>query len=349
MNQEVLKALTEKACASIRYRTRKEILDEKLDIHKYLEEILKDKRVQYVFTWQKPDGHLGQIFHGGWIPEVKMKFAGTGAECALRFLSEMGLPKNHPVVKKCLDVLLKDDWNRDPWKWSSVYEPEKGLYGGDHVRVVVFAFFGIEEHPFIKTEIQRTLEVMGRIKEIKSIESITGTYQKKLYYNSGIALPDLYHLKLLAYTRSWRNEKNVGLIAKALEHMLELSPIPQIYIKEGSQLLAPAGISPFDLIQEKLSNFLPKDWYFWLRAMELYARMGIVKSIPIFKQQVNELKDMLVKGDGFFSVKPTDANYYQKWGCYTGLALEDSWAKDRWKYDLTFRALLILKYAGMLE
>jgi hypothetical protein len=348
MNNEVIKALTEKACASIQYRTRKEILDENPDIKEYLDEILDDKRVKYVFTWQKPDGRLGLIFHGGWVPEVKMKFAGTGDEGALRFLSEMGIPKDYPIVKKCLDVLVKDDWNRDPWKWAYVYQPEIGLYGGDHIRAVVFAYFGIEEHDFIKTEIQRTLEVMDRVKGIKSIEGITGTYQKKLYFNSGIALPDLYHLKLLAYTKGWRNGKNTGIVAKALERMIELSPIPQIYIKAGNQLVAPATIQPFDLIQESLSSFLPRDWYFWLRAMELYARMGVVKAIPIFKQQLNELKAMLAKDEGFFPVKPVDSNYYQKWSVYVGMALEDSWAKDRWKHDLTFRALLILKYAGML-
>jgi hypothetical protein len=59
MNNEVIKVLTEKACASIIYRTRKEILEEGPDIEEYIDEILDDKRVKYVFTWQKPDGFLG--------------------------------------------------------------------------------------------------------------------------------------------------------------------------------------------------------------------------------------------------------------------------------------------------
>ena len=67
MNSEVIKALTEKACVSIRYRTRKEILEEGPDIVDYLDEILNDKRVKYVFTWQRADGYLGLMFHGGSI------------------------------------------------------------------------------------------------------------------------------------------------------------------------------------------------------------------------------------------------------------------------------------------
>jgi hypothetical protein len=347
VNKEVIKALTEKACASIRYRTRKEILEEIPDINDYLDEILDDNRVKYVFTWQKADGFLGQSFHGGWIPDAKLKFYNTGAEAALRFLSEMGVSKNYPVVEKGLKALLKDNWNPDPWKWGKHYEPEIGLFGADWVRAVVLAYFGIEEHAFIKTEIQRALDAFNRTTEISSIDSITGTYRNKLYFNSGIALPDIYYLRLLAFTKGWRNNINASALAKALRHLVELSPIPPIYIKYGSQLIAPARISPHDLNRKSLSDFQPMDWFGWLRTMEYFARMGVVKEVTAFLSQVNELKVMIKEGDGFFPFRPSTSTF-EKWNVYAGLALEDSWKNDRWKYDLTFRALLILKYAGML-
>ena len=63
MNSEVIETLTEKACASIRFRIKKEILGESPDIDDYLDEILDDKRVQYAFSWQKEDGFLGNYFH----------------------------------------------------------------------------------------------------------------------------------------------------------------------------------------------------------------------------------------------------------------------------------------------
>jgi hypothetical protein len=347
MNEEAISALTEKACASIRYRVRKEILEENPDINDYLEEIISDRRVIYVFTWQRPDGFLGQSFHGGWIPDAKLKFYNTGAEAGLRFLSEMGLPKDYPVVAKCLKALLKDNWNPDPWKWGNVYQPEIGLYGGDYLRAVVFAYFGIEEHAFIKTEMQRALEAFCKIQEIPSIESITGSYRNKLYYKGGIALPDIYQLRLLAFTKGWRNKKNTAVLAKALRHFSDLSPVPQIYIRSGSQLIAPAGISPHDLNKKSLSDFLPIEWFAWMRTMEYFARTGAVKEVPAFMKQVNELKEMLEKNNGFFPFRPATSTF-EKWNVYAGLAMEDSWAKERWKYDLTFRSLLILKYAGML-
>ena len=346
MKNEVIKVLTEKACPSIRYRTRKEILQESIDIEEYLNEILGDKRVEYVFSWQKADGYLGEYFHAGWIPDAKLKLFNTGAEAALRFLSEMGVPGNYPVVEKCLNALLKDNWNPDPWNWSTVYEPEIGFFGGDHIRAVVFSYFGIQEHDFIKTEIQRAFETINRVTEISSVKDITGTYRNKLYFNKRIALPDIYHLKLLAFTKGWRNSKNSSALAKAIEHLVDLSPMPHIYIKSGSQLVAPADITSRDF-KKSPHSLKPKDWFWWLHTMELFARMGIVKQIPALKQQVYDLKEIMQKDDGFFQIKP-ESGLFKKWSVYVGLALEDSWKSNRWKYDMTFRALLILKYASML-
>lgn len=343
---EVVKTLTEKACASIRYRTRKEIMEESPDIVEYLDEILDDKRVKYVFTWQDANGYLGQNFHAGWIPDAKLKRYNTGAESALRFLSEMGVPKNYPIVEKCLNALLKDNWNPDPWKGLTVYEPELGLFGANHVRAVVFSYFGIEEYDFIKTEIRHALEIINRVTEISSIDDIVSTSGNKLYFSKGITLPESYHLKLLAFTTCWKNNKNTNTVAKALEHLIDLSPIPHIYIKFEGQLLAPAEITPRNLKQSP-HNLQSNNWFWWLHTMELFARMGIVKQIPSLIQQVNDLKEILQEGDGFFPLNP-HSSYFKKWSVHGGLALEDSWKSNRWKYDLTFRALLILKYADML-
>ena len=345
MDTEVMKTLTEDACASIRFRTRKEILGENPDINEYLEEILADKRVQYAFSWQKEDGFLGDFFHAGWIPAVKMKYFGTGAEGALRFLSEMAVPDTYPVVQRCLEALLKDNWNPDPWKWSTVFVPEIGLFGADNVRAVVFSYFGIEDHDFIQTEIQRTLGYVSAVIDIPSIEEITGTYNKKLFY-SGIPLPDLYNLKLLAFSKSWRNEENIDTVSQAIERLIDLSPLPTIYIKMKSQLIAPARITPSNL---KVSppDLQPKEWFWWIHTMELFARMGIIKNVPKLTEQVSELRTILKEGDGFFPFKPFEGSF-KSWGVYTGMALEDSWRRERWKYDMTFRSLLIVKYAGLL-
>ncbi|UCC17453.1 MAG: hypothetical protein JSU58_02595 [Dehalococcoidales bacterium] len=345
MNSEVIRSLNENACASIRFRTRKEILGENPDVNDYLDEIVADKRIQYAFSWQKENGFLGNAFHAGWIPEVKMKYLSTGAEGALRFLSEMAVPETHPVVRKGLDALLRDNWNPDRWKWSTIFDPAIGLFGADNIRAVVFAYFGIEDHDFIQTEIQRALGYVGAVSDIRSIEEITGTYRQKLYY-SGTPLPDLYNLKLLAFTQSWRNDENIDIITHAIENLIDLSPLPKIYIKLKSQLIAPAKIQPVNLTLSP-RDLGSNDWFWWIQTIELFARMGVIKNVTPLLHQANELKEMLEAGKGYFPVKPASRNF-EVWGVYPGLALEDSWKNDGWKYDMTFRSLLILKYAGLL-
>jgi hypothetical protein len=345
MNHEVIKALTENAGAAIRYRTRQEILEESPNIKDYLDEILDDERVKYALSWQKPDGYFGECFHGGTIPAAKRKYVGKGAEGALRFLSEMGVPKEYPAVDKGLRALLKENWLPDTIG-AFDYKPEAGLFGNDYIRSVAFAYFRVEEHEFIQREIGRAVGYVSRIVDIPSIKEVTGLYQNKLYFNQGKVLPDLYVIKLLAFTKSWRNEENTSKIAKAIVHLIDLSPLPTYYCKLGHQLYSPGRIFPQDL-KKSLSSFQTRDWFYWMHTMELFARMGIVKKVPALLQQANELKEKLAGGKGFFPIKP-EPRSFQQWGCYTGLALEDSWRDNRWKYDLTFRSLLILKYAGML-
>ncbi|MGE5630799.1 MAG: hypothetical protein ACM3TR_06835 [Caulobacteraceae bacterium] len=339
----VIGELQENACPSIRYRINKEILNKPEDFEEYQSKILEDKRIQYVLSWQNNDGYLGEVFHGGWIPREERKYSTTGAESALRFLSEMGLPKENQVICSGLNALLCSDWNRGKSNWN-MYYPEIGLFGDDIIRTVVFAYFDIEEHDFIQKEIRRAFDCLERVNNISSIEEIIEKYRDKYVYKPGTTLPWLYHLRLLAFTDSWKNNSNLKRLAELIEHLISLSPFPDIYIKYKSQLIAPASIYPKNL-KKDLRDFIDKDWFSWFHTFELFSRMGIVKEVPVLRSQLDELKGILSQGDGFFRIKPKDY-CFSKWSVYTGLALEEDWRKDKWMYDLTFRSLLILKYSG---
>lgn len=60
---------------------------------------------------------------------------------------------------------------------------------------------------------------------------------------------------------------------------------------------------------------------------------------------MNNIIVKLKQGEGYFKIKPNDYAF-NKWSVYTGLSLENDWRNQRWMYDMTFRSLLILKYAG---
>lgn len=340
---DVIEELLKDACPAIKYRINKEILNKQEDFEIYQPKILEDKRVQYVLSWQSSDGYFGEVFHGGWIPREERKYSTTGAESALRFLSEMGFPKENPIISKGLNELLNNDWNRGKSSWN-MYYPEIGLFGDDLIRAVVFAYFKIEEHEFIKQEIYKAFDCLERVNRINSVNEIIEQYKGKNTYKPGIPLPWSYHLRLLAFTETWKDNNNIKKLAELIKHLIELSPFPDIYIKYRSQLIAPASIFPKDL-KKSLKEFVDKDWFSWFHTFELFSRMGIVKEVPILKRQLDELKEILSQGDGFFRIKPKDYRF-NKWSVYTGMALEEDWKKDKWMYDLTFRSLLILKHSG---
>jgi hypothetical protein len=257
----------------------------------------------------------------------------------------MGMPRTFPAVARGLQALLQKNWNAGKSSWNS-WAPGAGLYGDDYIRAVVFAYYGVEDLDFIETEIESAIDRFDDVLQIRSFDEITGRHHGRLYFSKGIALPDIYHLKLLALTRCWRNGEAVDSVAKAVEHLIRLSPIPDIYVKYRSHLIAPATIFPRDL-GKSLYDCGDKDWFPWLHTLELFARAGIIKRVPQLTRRACELKTMLETGDGPFRVKPAD-NSFRKWSVYTGLALEDDWKGEKWKYDLTFRTLLILKYADLL-
>jgi hypothetical protein len=346
MGTDALTTLKENACASIRYRVRKEILGERSPAPVFLDDILADGRVRYVLGWQRADGYLGEVFHGGWIPEEKRKFSATGAESGLRFLAEMGLPATHPAVEKGLHALLQPGWNAGKTSWNT-YAPEIGLFGDDYIRAVVFAYYGLENHNFSRIEVERALDRFRDVLQVRSLDEITGTYRDKRYFAGAAVLPDIYHLRLLAFTYGWRNSGTTELVARAVRRLTELSPVPAIYVKYRSRLIAPAAIYPRDL-GKSLQEFGGSDWFPWLHTMELLARTGIVGRVPALKRQALELRALLEADAGPFATKP-DERGFRKWSVYTGLALEEEWKSGKWKNDLTFRALLILKYAGLLR
>jgi hypothetical protein len=345
MFEQTINILRFQACPAIRYRIEKELLNLPVPDSIRETEISSDERVKEVFSWQNPDGYFGEVFHGGWVPRENRKYSSTGAETGLRFLSEMGVSASNTRVKRALEVLLRDGWNRGYTKWN-IFAPEVGLQGEDYIRATVFSYFGIEDTPFTTFEVTRALSLLDRFSTVKALNEIVLTYRGKSVYRNGTVLPEIYHIRLLAFTHSWRNEETVKRVVKAVENLCVLSPLSDVYIRYRSQLIAPARIYPRDLTRP-LSSFTDRDWFPWFHTFELLARLGVIRSIPCFSSQLDELVGLLRLGKGYFPIKPKAA-YFRKWSVYTGLALEKDWRAEKWKNDLTFRSLLILKYAGVL-
>ncbi|MCL2287081.1 MAG: hypothetical protein FWC32_12060 [Firmicutes bacterium] len=82
--------------------------------------------------------------------------------------------------------------------------------------------------------------------------------------------------------------------------------------------------------------------------LETFARSGIIPYVPSLKEIVEEIADS-IDSDGICRL-PNVAEDLFRIRTFYGLQLETDWrTKTRKACDITFRALLILHYAGMLK
>ena len=135
---------------------------------------------------------------------------------------------------------------------------------------------------------------------------------------------------------------------QAIHKLIDLSPIPNIYIRYKSRWMAPGSFAMHDFNPD-METMDDSDWMLWFHRMEMLSRLDLVSSNPLLIKQVNNLITILKKGSGFFT-RPLNHYFFKKWGAYSGLMLEKDWrSPKRRAYDLTFRSFLILHYSGIMD
>ena len=336
-SKSALDELLERACPSIQYRLRLEVLGELRsmprlrDLHS---QILNDVAVQEVFSWQQPDGWLAWNFHGD-----------KSIESGIRLLCEKGVDPCHPILSNALHVLERETerLDRGIGKVGRILD-DKGLGGAQTIRAAVFAYAGVEHNPFVREQIDRALMAFRAVLTIDTLDDLLEMYQGKPVYRPDRLWPSIYHLRLLAFTRQWRTSENQRLLIKSVQRLIDLSPLPQAHVRYKSQLIAPASFC-MDDFNPNLSTLDSASWMIWFHRMELLSRLGVVQALPELALQAAVLREMLATGQGRFT-KALTHPYFRKWGAYTGLMLERDWRNPQRRiYDLTFRSLLILRYA----
>lgn len=339
--EEALQTLCRSACPSIRYRIYSEILNEsRASEHmiKLQDEILKDDRVSEILNWQKEDGWLGDAFHSG-----------RGPETAIRVLSEKGVSGNNLVIKRALKALKENNETFDNGCLQKVGKilDENDFGGSKMMRAAVFAYAGHEDELLVKEEIKKAIEGFKFILSIGSVNDIVKKYKNKNVFKEGVKWPSIYHLRLLAFTKSWRTDENIKIIINSVKKLVEFSPIPEIKLLYKSQVISPASAFMNDF-NPKMDELSSQEWMVWFHRTELLSRLGIVKFIPELVEQINYLKQYLLENNELFKLKLSHY-YFHKWNMYIGLSLEKNWRNSISRVcDLTFRSLLILHYSNNL-
>jgi len=330
--------LLERACPSIRYRLRKEVLNEPPSSPEMLclqDRILADEAVKEVIGWQQPDGWLGWNFHGS-----------KGAEAGIRLLCEKGVEACQPVLTAAHKALehTSGRLSRGLGKPGRVLD-DLGLGGARMIQAAVFAYAGIEDKPFVQEQVGLALAGFKAARAVQAAADLFELHKGKRVLRTDTLWPGIYHLRLLAWTHGWRTPENRRQMREAVQHMIRLSPIPDYHVLYRSQRIAPASFCMQDFNPD-IGALEDAGWMTWFHRMELLARLGVVQGTPELERQVSVLEERLADGDGAFTKKLSHP-YFHNWGAYTGLRLEPDWkAAQRRINDLTFRSLLILHYAG---
>jgi hypothetical protein len=266
MFQDTAMYLSKTACPSIAWRIRKEILQEDCaspEMRELQRRILEEPEVKRILSLKKEDGWLGGLFHGTDEPES-----------GIRYLMEKGVESSHPTVQAALQAILErgTDFDRGCLHRVGRHLDAWHLGGSKLIKACVFAYAGEEDHDFVREGIREALNAFRFVCGTMRMEDIYEPYKGKKVFRPGVLWPCVYHLRLLAMTRSWRTEENRQMLAKAVTGLAELSPIPEIKLLYKRQVIAPASAFMYDFNSDMaaLSGF---EWMMWFHRTEMIARL----------------------------------------------------------------------------
>jgi hypothetical protein len=330
MTQDI-SCLLEKGNASIKYRTQLEILSQKPDSNDLVglyEQILEDPQVLHCFSLVQEDGSLGTLFH-----TTGEKDPFEGAEINIRFLCEMGVKSDHPLLKAGFEALLKPEGTKELAPKNEAYSD-----GGELIIGSLFARAGIENR-IARKRCEIALDSFAQTFSYKNYEQVATEFRQQLVYKDGVRWPCIYDLKALAFTRQWRSVENLMLLERAIDHLQSFVPYVKLYQRCGNTFYAPAEALQDQFLPD-IENLQKGEAHKWWSRMELVARCG-VKPKTFISQLVK-----LQKIDNDSLSQTFNDGCIRGWNAYHGLKLMQDWKENRRLVDMLFRKSLIIKHSS---
>lgn len=246
------------ACPSIRSRVRREILGEPrcgADVSALQAEILDDGAVKAVLASQHSDGWISWNFHGY-----------NSMESGIRLLCEKDLDPGQASFSRALEALqsMPQRLERGIGKVGRLLD-SAGLGGSLTIRAALLASPGREGSPCVLDQVRGALNAFGAVLGRGSVGDFVESHRGKLVFRAGVVWPSIYHLRLLAFTHSWRSSANHRTVTESVSRLVDWSPLPSVYFRHGSQLIAPASFAmqDFDPDIETLDD---AQWMIWFSA-----------------------------------------------------------------------------------
>ena len=358
--------LLENAGPVIRYRLRRESLkdlsesDEESLLHQIYDLPLFKKLADYV----KPNGYIGSGMHSwdNWRGTVLHESPLQDGECAARLLSYYRIPKTHPYVRGFLSAMrneetLQKEFSYIPPEITRYENRFEGLNSGNSLMALLYtmqAMLGAgDDHEDLLYFQEICLKGFRRVKEISSLADITkfnANAKRKYnypYIESDEYFPDNYTVEMLAYTRSWRTDENIGMLADAINHINAImKPGTNMHVRIKGKYMAPcfALVRPIRAFRSDLIHTIT-----YRRLLTAIAMMGVGVKADVIRESVENVKEAIDK-DGILRLqfdKPHNKRYspenIQYPTPYTDVRLEADYKdKKALLCDLTYWAVEFL-------
>lgn len=368
MNQKIMNKsinfLLENAGPVIQYRLRKEILKDltKNEEENLLEQIYQLPHFKLVESYVKPNGYIGSGMHSwdNWKGQVLHETPLQDGEAAARLLSYYAIPKTHPIIEGYVKALRNEDILKEEFSYIPPEIPRfknryLGLNNGGGLMVLIYtcqALMGCgddeEVKPFVETS-YKAFESLLHINRLEDITTFNPNLKKKYncpYIEQDVYFPCQYHLETLAHTESWRNEKSIKEIVKAINyHDKIMKDNNRMAIKIGSKYYGPlwAYVAPFKAFEaNKVGDVTQR------KTLTHLAMVG-GNGIDVVRKSADAVKEALEK-DGILRLNFESSYQKRRFkeglkypGPYTEMALESDYKKDTAIWcDLTFWAVQLL-------
>ncbi len=357
IKQRMADFLLENANPSIRYRVLTEVLHENTppdERDRMQAEVLGEPIIKSIIACQKEDGWLGNGFHG------PSRNAGQyeNQEVGVKYLGEKLIYRDTPVLKNAVAAFGTTDkeYMGYPAEGNDNDRDKYAAYGADIVKAACVARAGYEDLFDISKEIKKSLDSFRRVTEVGSVTDIVKIRKRRpervnpdgiaYVFNDYEKWPCWYHLDILAHTHSWRSEENTAMLASSFNKLMgAASPgfVPAYCVDAGH----PVGCG--GAFREGMELCTEADGRRRVRLdlTEYMCRCGLYNLVPKLRQEVDIIRDSIDER-GVCRAEYDEAAL-RGMGTYSGGQLEINWkTAARRAFDVTFRALLILHYGGVL-
>jgi len=361
IKQKMIEYLLKNANPSIVYRVRSEVLEDLTagDTADYQAQILTDPMIMHISAMNESREILS---FKGLNRVIFDKYS------SVKYLAEKAVTADTAVMKNAINRLLpieipyvdESGKARDEFKYPcsefnaskyacmarAGFENARGFT--DFVRHAVDSFRRV-------TEVDTVFDIMEQVGKGVKTRYVFKDYEK---------WPCRNYLDILAHTSYWRSAENVKIVADSVREMMRtddctlVSYVPGgysekvgchggIFPAQGLTVMG-SGVYPSPIMCALGKNGRDYNGKYHFELIEWFARCGVVSSLPKLSEVVDEIADSIDE-IGICRLQNIAEDVFKSYGKFGGQQLEVDWkSRTRRDCDITFRALLILHYSGVV-